>query len=51
MQQGILIEPGDVHFLDAPPPRHCFRLGYSSITAERIEPGIRKLAEIIGGMV
>ena len=51
MQAGILIEPGDVHFLDDPAPRHCFRLGYSSIPVERIEPGIRKLAQIIGTMV
>jgi DNA-binding transcriptional MocR family regulator len=51
MLEGILIEPGDVHFLDDPPPRHCFRLGYSSIPVERIEPGIRKLANIIGGMI
>jgi GntR family transcriptional regulator/MocR family aminotransferase len=44
---GIVIEPGDVHFLREPPPRHCFRLGFSSIPLERIEPGLQRLGEII----
>ena len=42
---GILIEPGDVFFQSAPPPLRYFRLGFASIPAERIEPGIRALAE------
>jgi GntR family transcriptional regulator/MocR family aminotransferase len=45
--RGILIEPGDVHFLSDAGPRNCFRLGFSSIPAERIEPGICLLAEVI----
>jgi GntR family transcriptional regulator / MocR family aminotransferase len=45
--QGILIEPGDVHFLSDEGPRNYFRLGFSSIPAERIEPGVRLLAEVI----
>lgn len=44
---GIIIEPGDVHFLAEPPPRHCFRLGFSSISVDRIEPGLQKLGEIV----
>ena len=36
---GILIEPGDIHFLRPTPPRHAFRLGFSSIPVDRIEPG------------
>ncbi|MDX1605015.1 MAG: PLP-dependent aminotransferase family protein [Candidatus Competibacterales bacterium] len=43
-ERGVLIEPGDVHFLADEPPRHYFRLGFSSIPVERIEPGIRQLA-------
>ncbi|MBY4678063.1 PLP-dependent aminotransferase family protein [Marinobacterium sp. CAU 1594] len=45
-QQGILIEPGEVYY-STNPPQNCFKLGYSSIPAERIEPGIRRLAELI----
>ena len=48
---GVLIEPGDVHFLSDAGPRNFFRLGFSSIPAERIEPGIRLLAQAIRELV
>ncbi|MEH6578359.1 MAG: PLP-dependent aminotransferase family protein [Amphritea sp.] len=51
MQESILIEPGAIHFLDNPPPENYFRLGYSSISTDRIEPGIKKLAELIHLMI
>jgi len=38
---GVLIEPGDVFYPGNPPPRHHLRIGYSSITLDRIEPGVR----------
>ncbi|MCB1385877.1 MAG: PLP-dependent aminotransferase family protein [Nitratireductor sp.] len=50
LEDGIIIEPGHVFF--AHPERHpsrCrnyFRLGFSSIPAERIEPGLERLREI-----
>ncbi|MFQ5994499.1 MAG: PLP-dependent aminotransferase family protein [Acidiferrobacterales bacterium] len=47
LQEGVLIEPGDVHFQANPPPRNYFRLGFSSISVDRIEPGIRRLATLI----
>ncbi len=50
-RKGILIEAGDVHFMAADPPLHYFRLGYSSIPAERIEPGIRGLSYLIRELV
>ncbi|MCG8426798.1 MAG: PLP-dependent aminotransferase family protein [Chromatiales bacterium] len=46
-KRGVLIEPGEVFFSRRNPPRNFFRLGYSSIPAEKIEPGIRLLAELI----
>ncbi|MGB0468342.1 MAG: PLP-dependent aminotransferase family protein [Pontibacterium sp.] len=49
-EESILIEPGTIHFLDNPPPNNYFRLGYSSISTDRIEPGIKKLAELIHSM-
>ncbi|OMH36570.1 PLP-dependent aminotransferase family protein [Motiliproteus sp. MSK22-1] len=49
-ERGILIEPGDIHFLGDEPPLNYFRLGYSSIAADRIEPGIKALAELIEDM-
>ena len=45
--EGIVIEPGAVHFLAKPPPRNFFRLGFSAIPTERIEPGIELLADLI----
>ncbi len=44
LAQGVVIEPGDIHFATRPAPSHCFRLGFSSIETERIEEGIRRIA-------
>lgn len=46
-QVGVLIEPGTVFFADPDPRRNCFRLGYSAIAPERIEPGVRELAQAL----
>ncbi len=46
-EQGILLEPGDVMFMRPQPPSNYFRLGFSSIPAERIATGIRQLAALI----
>jgi GntR family transcriptional regulator/MocR family aminotransferase len=50
-EHGVLIEPGDVFFLANPPPAGFVRLGYQSIPAERIEPGIRVLASVLAGLM
>jgi len=44
---GILIESGDIWFMQKDPPQNFIRLGYSAIGVKQIEPGIRKLAELI----
>ena len=44
---GVLIEPGDVFFVasaEAPVPTNYARLGFASIEAARIEPGIATLS-------
>ena len=46
-RDGIIIEPGSMFFLGAERPRNHFRLGFSAIPSERIEPGIRLLADHI----
>ncbi len=45
LEFGVIIESGHVFF--ASPPQKCnyFRLGFSSIPTERIEPGIKALAQ------
>ena len=50
-QQGILIESGDICFMQEDPPQNFLRLGYSSIASKQIEPGIRKLADLIHQML
>ena len=47
-EEGILIEPGAIHFDGEAPPKNHFRLGFSSISEDRIEPGIARLAELVG---
>ncbi len=51
LDEGVVIEPGTIHFRGPDPPRNTFRLGFSSIPAEKIGPGIEKLARIIQRMV
>jgi len=46
--QGVIIEPGEVHFLKAP-RKNYFRLGFGSIPAEHIEEGIKRLAGVMAG--
>jgi len=48
---GILIESGDICFMQNDPPQNFIRLGYSSISAKQIEPGIRQLAALIHDMI
>lgn len=45
--EGVLIEPGEVFFMDDAPPRNYFRLGFSSIRIDKIDAGIRRLAELV----
>lgn len=46
-ERGVLIEPGDVFFRQSPPPGSYVRLGYQSIQAASIAPGIEALAEVM----
>ena len=48
---SILIESGDICFMQPKPPQNFFRLGYSSIAVNKIEPGIKKLADLIHKMI
>lgn len=46
-EQGILIESGEAFWLADAAPSNCLRLGFSSIQAERIAPGIAALAALL----
>ena len=36
-----------MHFISLPAPRNCFRLGFSAVPSEDIEPGVMLIAELI----
>jgi GntR family transcriptional regulator/MocR family aminotransferase len=46
-RDGILIEPGSVHFADPEPSLEHFRLGFSAIPSARIPEGIEKLSRLV----
>lgn len=45
-EQGVLIEPGSVHYISNDRPLNNFRLGYTSIPLERIDAGVKLISEI-----
>ena len=45
--QSVHIEPGEPFFSGPDRPRNFYRLGYSSITPQRIGPGIKLIADAI----
>ena len=47
MAEGILFEPGTVFFHGDNKPTRFFRLGFSSIPTDHIEPGIEKLFSLL----
>lgn len=46
-KESILIETGDVYFMQTPPPLNYFRLGISSIDIKDIPEGVKKLAKLL----
>ena len=42
-RRGVLIEPGAVFFETPPRPCPFFRLGYGSISSDKIRPGLEQL--------
>ncbi len=45
--RGVLVEPGDVHYLREAPPVDRLRLGFAAIPLDRIAPGIAQLADAV----
>jgi GntR family transcriptional regulator/MocR family aminotransferase len=50
LAEGILIESGAPFYIDPEEGRHRFRLGFSSIPAECIGEGIRRLQAVAEAM-
>ncbi|WP_202526325.1 aminotransferase class I/II-fold pyridoxal phosphate-dependent enzyme [Sneathiella litorea] len=47
LDQGVVLEPGAVHFMAPEAGLRHFRLGFSSIATDRIEEGIKRLAALM----
>jgi GntR family transcriptional regulator/MocR family aminotransferase len=45
--EGVLIEPGSVHYADPQAASQHFRLGFSALPAERITEGIERLSKVM----
>lgn len=46
-KQGILIEPGDIFFINSEHHKNFFRLGYSSISEDKIDAGLKRLSQLM----
>ena len=46
-RRSLLIEPGRIYYGARNKPKNTFRMGFSAIPTERIEPGVKLLSEII----
>lgn len=51
LEDGIIIEPGQVFFSNSDGKSNYFRLGFSSIPDERITPGLENLRHIVDTML
>lgn len=49
LAQGVVVEPGEVFFARRRAPCHELRIGYSSISTDRIEPGVRIIGAQLAG--
>ena len=46
-RRGVLIEPGDVHYLEEDAPRNRMRLGFAAVEKDQIPAGVAALADAI----
>lgn len=51
MSAGVLIEPGNIHFMSDSRPYNQFRLGYTSISVNDIEDGVKLIAKSAHGLI
>ncbi len=49
--QGVIIDRGDICYLQPDQHRNCFRLGFAAIHPDAIEPGVRLVAEAATAML
>ncbi|MEX0582993.1 MAG: PLP-dependent aminotransferase family protein, partial [Sneathiella sp.] len=47
LEQGIVLEPGAIHFMEPERGRRYLRLGFSSIATDRIDKGLERLSTLL----
>jgi GntR family transcriptional regulator/MocR family aminotransferase len=50
-RHGILIEPVEHYYADPARAENCFRMGVTSLTQDKIRPGVERLTELIRNLV
>ena len=50
-RHGILIEPVSRYYMDKSRAENCFRMGVTSISVEKIRPGVERLVRLIRDLV
>lgn len=50
-KHGILVEPVDHYYAQSANAENCFRMGVTSLVADKIRPGVEKLTELIRALV
>lgn len=50
-KHGILVEPVDHYYAESEHAENCFRMGVTSLSEDRIRPGVEKLTELIRALV
>jgi len=50
-KHGILVEPVDYYYAEAAHAENCFRMGVTSLEADKIRTGVEKLTELIRSLV
>ncbi len=45
-ERGVLIERGDIYYIQPSPPRNCFRIGYGAIPTRSIAEGMAVLGQV-----
>ena len=51
LQRGVLLEPGNIHYVSGNRPYNRFRLGYTSINENSIEEGIKIISQVAKGIM
>jgi len=51
LEEGVLIEPGNVHYVAKGRPYNNFRLGYTTINVNHIEDGVKIISKLAGELL